>query len=116
MPRPGALRHRVRLTRPVRTPDGQGGHATVPGTPDGWPETVAADVHALSGRERLRQGRSQATASHRVVVRYRGEVSTDTSVEVVSGPTCVGETLGVTFAGAIDGRPEWLEILADEVS
>ena len=113
MARPGSLTHRVRVLVAARQPDGQGGFTTSePAVPAGWPDTVAAEVRALSGSERLRQGNVQATASHKVTVRYLGELSTDATIEVLEGRSCVGETFSVTFAGDPDGRGEWLEIMA----
>lgn len=66
----GALRRRMLLEAPVETPDGAGGVLR------GY-ETVAAlwaGIEWLGGEERWRAGRPEQAVTHRVTLRWRGDV------------------------------------------
>lgn len=68
MIRAGELRHRVRIERPVDTPDAVTGQAV-----RDWPleATVWAAIRPLSAREILARDQVQAEVTHHIVMRYR---------------------------------------------
>jgi SPP1 family predicted phage head-tail adaptor len=68
---PNRLTERLTLEQPARTPDGGGG-ATIAWEPitELW-----AQVRPLSGDERLRHDQVAGRLTHRVCVRYRGDIT-----------------------------------------
>jgi len=73
---PGRLRERVTIERPTRTPDGAGG-ATI-----GWSvlATVRAEVISFKGVSLVAAEREEAREPFRVVIRHRGDVTTEMRV------------------------------------
>lgn len=69
---PGSLRHQVTIQGVTRTDDAGGGYTEVP-------VTIAAGVWAavepLEGTERIRAMQTEASATHRVRIRYRADVT-----------------------------------------
>lgn len=66
----GALRRRLLLEAPVETPDGAGGALRAF-------ESVAAlwaAIEWLGGEERWRAGRPEQAATHRITLRWRGDL------------------------------------------
>lgn len=87
---PGDLRHQVTLQGVTRTDDGGGGYTEVPVT---IATGVWAAVEPLEGNERIRAMQTEASATHRVTLRYRSDVTAALRVvhegrtlEVVSPP------------------------------
>mgnify|MGYP002784852241 CR=1 FL=1 len=66
------LRHRLTLQEPVHTPDSGGGYVS------SWNDVAQlwAEILPVSGRERLFAGKVQAQVTHRILVRYRSDIST----------------------------------------
>ena len=77
----GEMRHRIKFEKLVRTPDGQGGF-----TEEWSPLIAGADLDSqslwaqlipVSSRERLFGERLEYQRSHKVVVRYRNDVTNE---------------------------------------
>lgn len=66
----GALRRRLRIEAPQRSPDGGGGAVV------DWQlvAEVWARIAPVSGRERAYAEQIAAEVSHRITIRYRGDV------------------------------------------
>ena len=67
----GKLRERIVIERPLRTPDGAGGHTI------SWTEHASlwAEVISLKGTELMLGERGEAREIYRVVIRYRADVT-----------------------------------------
>lgn len=101
----GALRHRIRFQRPVRTPDGGGGFSEI------WQDLllspeVYASIMPLSGTEQLRFHQLESSATHRITVRYRDDIQS--SMRILHD-AAVYDVSAVTDR---DGLGIWLDILA----
>lgn len=98
------LRHRVALERPVDTPDGAGGASRV------W--TKVADlwtaITPVSVSERLAAEALEATATHRVRIRHRTDVTSD--MRFVLG----SRVFRVEAVSDPDQRRRWLDCLCRE--
>lgn len=70
----GTLRHRVRFERRTAIQNPETGEML----PDGWAEafTVWASVEPMSTRDVLAAQEQQSAANHRIIIRYRRDVST----------------------------------------
>jgi len=90
----GARRRRLVLERPLETPDGFGGSLRryVPG-PVLW-----GAVESLGHVERLRDGRADRSASHRITLRYRPGIVPP--MRLADGP----RRFAIRAAGDPDGR------------
>jgi len=68
---PGWLRHRIRIERPVATPDGAGGESVA------WESlaTLWARIEPLEAREHVAADHLAETVSHRLIVRWRNDVA-----------------------------------------
>jgi SPP1 family predicted phage head-tail adaptor len=68
------LKHRVTIQQPVLTPDGAGGFAeswqNIPAAPD-----VYAAITPVNSGEQLKFGQLEATATHRIIIRYRTDIT-----------------------------------------
>ncbi len=66
------LRHRLTLQEEVMTPDGAGGYVRT------WNDVVQlwAEVISVGGRERFFSGKIQSEGTHRVLLRYRNDITT----------------------------------------
>lgn len=101
----GDLKQRVTVQESALTPDGSGGFT------ESW-QAVAADpeiyaeIIPLSGGEQLRFHQLEITATHRITIRYRGDVTP--AMRMVKSAT-VYDIASVTDRG---GRGVWLDILA----
>lgn len=69
---------------------------------------VPAEVECLNGREALIAGALQGIASFQVTVRWRADVAVADQVRLADG-----RDLNIRSAEDIDGRREWLVIMAD---
>lgn len=67
---PGAFRTELALEQAVLTPDGSGGHV------EAWSELglVFARVEPVSAASRFGAGQTLETLTHRITMRYRGDV------------------------------------------
>lgn len=102
----GRLDQAVTLSRPTRTPDGEGGFVT-PQQPLA-PTRVYAAVEALRGQERLQAAGLEVAVTHRVLLRWHPQVTEHTRI---TWGTRVLEVVGVP---AEIGRRHLLECLAVE--
>ncbi|MBX3492411.1 MAG: phage head closure protein [Parvibaculum sp.] len=100
----GAMRERVTLQAPVRTPDGAGGADVT------WNDvaTVWASVMALSGRERPAGERMEARRRLQVLIRYRSDVTA--AMRLV----WQGRALDIRTMCDIDGKRHMLLIDCEE--
>lgn len=100
----GALRERVTLQAPVRTPDGAGGADVT------WSDvaTVWASVMALSGRERPAGERMEARRIVQVLIRYRSDVTATKRL------LWQGRVLDIRTMCDIDGKRHTLMIDCEE--
>jgi len=105
----GDLKYKVTLQQPVLTGDGGGGFTeswqNVASTP-----TVYADIAPLSGGERLRFHQQETFVTHRITLRYRGDLTN--AMRLVRGER-IYTILSITDR---DGRGIWLDILAAETN
>ena len=106
LPGIGALRERVTLQLPVRTPDGAGGAAVswTAGTP------VWAKVEERGGGERVEGERLAAKARLRVTIRYRSGITTEMRV------MRDGKALNILSLRDPDGRKRFLLLDCEERS
>lgn len=101
----GDLKYRVTLQESVLTPDGGGGFTQA------WQDVAAnpdiyAEIISLSSGEQLRFHQMEITATHRITLRYRSDVTP--ALRLVKGAT-VYDIVSVTDRG---GLGVWLDILA----
>lgn len=68
----GDMRQRITFQRGVKKPDGHKGHTVV------WQDMITcwASVEPLSGREYFYSHQIKAEITHRVKIRYRGDITT----------------------------------------
>ena len=104
----GRLRERMRLERRVRTADSAGGYVTE------W-TTVASGVpvslEPTSARERMYAESLQQERTHRIVMRYRSDITTDHRFVLEPAGSRVFAVHGVVD---VEERHRWLEITASE--
>lgn len=69
---PGALRHSIKVQRQSYVSDGAGGGVNT------WTDyaTIKAFIKPISGNERLFSQRLEANVTHRIFIRYRGDLTT----------------------------------------
>ncbi len=101
----GDLTHRVTLQAVTRTPDGGGGFT------ESWSDladapTVYAAIRPLSGAEVFRFRQVSTEATHRIVIRYRADL---TPARRIVHASDVYDIVSVVDA---DGRREFLDITA----
>jgi len=99
------LREPVTFQRLTRTPDGAGGFAEAWAAITGAP--TRAMVKPMSGGERFQSQRTEATSTHKVVVRYFADL-TEVDRAVVRG-----RAYQVRFINNVDFDDKWLEISAE---
>lgn len=99
----GKLRERIAIERPVRTPDGAGGHAA------SWTEHASlwAEVISLKGTELMLGERGEAREIYRIVVRYRADVTNGMRIR------WRGRVLAIRAALDPDGERRWLAMDAE---
>jgi SPP1 family predicted phage head-tail adaptor len=96
----GMLRTVVQFQRKVRVPDGSGGASETWQNIAGAP--TRAHIKSLSGSERFASARIEATATHRVTVRYfAGLTEAD---RIVFG----GRAANIRFQDNLEQRNRWL--------
>ena len=100
----GDLKHRVTFQKSVLTPDGGGGFIEVWQSIDSNPVVYAA-IMPLSGREQLRFHQLESTVTHRIVIRYRSDITT--ALRIVRNDV-IYDIVSVTDK---DGKGVYLEIL-----
>ena len=102
----GARARRFVLERPIETPDGFGGviRTFAPG-PQLW-----GAIEAVAAEERVRAGRAEQAATHRVILRYRDDVTAE--MRFSRGP----RRFEIRSAVDPDGRRRDLVCLVEEVS
>ena len=101
----GSLKRRVTLQGAVRTPDGSGGFTETWQSIASAPNVYAA-IAPLSGSEQLRFHQLETTVTHRIVIRYRNDVTP--ALRITDGTTIYNIT-SVTDMG---GLGAYLELLA----
>lgn len=101
----GDMRHRVTIQRPDETARDEFG-AVQPIWID--VATVWAQIDPVSAREMMASGQVQGQATHRVVIRHRGDVSSKSRLIWVNGGNRV---LSVVAAMPSVGAPGALELL-----
>lgn len=96
----GKLRTPVQFQRAARTPDGAGGATlswqAIAGAP------TRAHVKSLSGSERFASARVEATATHRLTVRYFAGLTEADAV------VFAGKRANVRFIDNVEQRNRWL--------
>lgn len=100
----GALRHRVTLEAPVRTPD-EGGAATITWTSLG---SVFARIEPTAGREIEQADGIAARVTHKVLIRHRPDVTA--AMRLVEGT----RVLEIRAVLDLDGRRRWMQCLCEE--
>lgn len=100
----GALRHRVVVERPERTPD-EAGTATIAWIPLA---NVFARIEAVGGREIETADGIAGRITHKVLLRYRPDILPEMRI--------VADTriLEIRAAFDADGRARWLQCLCEE--
>jgi SPP1 family predicted phage head-tail adaptor len=100
----GMLKEAVAFQRLTRTSDGAGGFteawAAIVGTP------TRAHVKAMSGGERWHSDRVEASATHKIVVRYNSSLTTKDRVVIR------GLAYNIRFIDNMDMADKWLYITA----
>jgi SPP1 family predicted phage head-tail adaptor len=101
----GKLNKRITIQEQNRTPDGGGGFSVV------WQSIAAnpsvyASVVPLSGGEVLSMRQLENTVTHRVMIRYRSDITT--AMRILNGT----EVYDIKSIINIGGRNEYIEILA----
>lgn len=106
----GAMRHRLRVFAPVRSPDGGGGFIRG----DSVLAEMAAQISTISATELLAYSNLQQRATHRAIIRYRDDIRQGQSA-VWLHPKGDRDLYILT---AIDARPErpgeFLELICRE--
>lgn len=104
----GKLRHRLAIVRPSdpNQTDDYGQPSTIPATV----ATVWGSVESLSGRELLLAQQVNAETTHRVTLRYRGDVTKDLRI------LHRGSTLEIESVLDRSGRRIELELLCKETT
>jgi SPP1 family predicted phage head-tail adaptor len=69
---PGSLRHRIKIERQTKVADGAGGSTITWAT---YAE-IRSFIKPISGNERLFSQRLEANTTHRIFIRYRGDLTT----------------------------------------
>ena len=103
----GTLRERVCIEREVRTADAGGG-TLVNWTPLGHAPTVWARIEPLSGHELVQAMRLQARLTHKVTMRWRGDVTA--AMRLVWGT----RALNIRAVTNPDERRRYLELYCEE--
>lgn len=101
----GEMRHRVTIQRPDESARDEFG-SVVPVWVD--VATVWAQVEPISAREMMTSGQMQAQATHRVVVRYRADLSAKNRLVWTNGGNKV---LNVVAAMPSVGAPAAVELI-----
>lgn len=101
----GELRHRISFQSATRVPDGGGGFTESWANITVQPEVYAA-IAPLSGSEQLRHHQLETAVTHRVLIRYRADIT--------PGMRIVREGVIYDIFSVLDseGQGTWLEILA----
>lgn len=101
---PGRLGERVTIETQVRTADGAGGASV------GWTAlaTVAAEVISFKGASLVAGERDEAREPFRVVIRYRGDLTTEMRI------AWRGRQLDILSRHDPDGGRRWLVIDCEE--
>lgn len=101
--RPGRLRHRVRIERPVRTDDDGGGATLI------WTAvaTVWAGLEPRRGSEVVIADKPTARTLYTVTMRYRDDV--DATMRLVAG----SRVFAIKSAVDVDGMQHWLSCLCE---
>jgi SPP1 family predicted phage head-tail adaptor len=103
MTQAGALDQRIELKRKTRTPDGSGGATTTTPTY----ATVWANVRPMTGRERERSQRAEASSDYVITIRNRADMLESDLI------TWRGRTLNIRFIKNQGPRFAFLEIEAE---
>jgi SPP1 family predicted phage head-tail adaptor len=103
----GPMRERVRIEREVRSADAGGG-AIVTWTPLDHAPTAWARIEPLSGRELVQAMRLQARLTHKVTMRWRGDVTA--AMRLVWGE----RVFNIRARLNPDERRRYLELLCEE--
>ena len=101
----GMLKEPVAFQRLTRTSDGAGGFteawAAIPATP------TRAHIKAMSGGERWQSQRTEATSTHKIVVRYNENLTT------VDRAVIRGLAYNIRFIDNMEFADRWLYITAE---
>jgi SPP1 family predicted phage head-tail adaptor len=86
---PATLRHRVTIQVNTPVSDGQGGFT------ESWADgaTVYASIEPLKGYERFQGMQMQTPVTHKIVMRYRSDVTTASRIKFGTRVFCVQEVL-----------------------
>ena len=103
----GELRSRVTLQQESRVADGGGGFSNTWTNLASSP-TVWARIEPLRGREVLQAMQLQSPVTHRVTLRYRGDVRA--GMRLVAG----ARAFNIRAAINLEERGRWLELLCEE--
>lgn len=103
----GAMRHRITFQQEVQVADDGGGYALswedIDETPDMW-----ADVRPMSAGESLQYHKLTTTATHKIIIRYRSDITAD--MKILHGSL----VYNIRSILNKDARGRFLEILAEE--
>lgn len=105
-PRVGALRHRIAIEEPLRTPDEAGGAEMT------WSlvATTWAEISPKSGREVFESDQLGGRITHDVRLRYRAGLSPKMRI------THRGRTFDIRHVASPDERREWLICACEETT
>jgi len=100
----GMLREPITIQRKMAASDGMGGQAIQ------WVSlsTTRAYVKPLSGREALQAMQLQASVTHRIMIRYRSDLTTADRILMRGKPLQIRAIINVEM------RNRWLELSCDE--
>ena len=102
----GALRHRVLIEEPVRTPDAGGG-AEITWTPVA---SVWAEIQPKSGREVFESDQLGGRITHDVRIRHRAGITPKMRI------THKGRLFDIRHVASPDERREWLVCACEETT
>ena len=99
----GMLREPVTIQRQVSVSDGMGGQAIQ------WIDlaTIRAQVVPLSGREAVQAMQLQASVTHRVMMRYRSDLTPADRLLIRGNPLQIRAIINIEM------RDRWLELACD---
>ena len=100
----GKLIHKITIERETAVPDGYGGST------DTWSthKSLKAFIKPISGRERLHSQRLEASMSHKVFIRFSGDIIASDRVNYN------GRFFQIRAIVNIEERNKWIELTCEE--
>ncbi len=108
----GMLTERIEIERRVRTPDGHGGFT------EDWDavpaRTIPASLRPLSGAESFRAMRIAPTATYRLYIRFRADLSGNPFYTPADRVVFQGRYFDILSVFDVEMQHRWIEMLLNE--